>query len=126
MFLIATVAADMGAQPHQGAGYLDVTNPEINEKYKLFYDSDVVPSHVGYKIPEMFNAAIDGKLKALWLIGEDVVQTDPNTNKVIKALSNLEMLVVSELFMTETAKLATVLLPSSSFLEKVIRFQLYF
>lgn len=111
-------AADMGAQPHQGAGYLDVTNPEINEKYKLFYDSDVVPSHVGYKIPEMFNAAIDGKLKALWLIGEDVVQTDPNTNKVMKAMDSLDLLIVQELFMTETAKHATVILPGASFLEK--------
>ena len=111
-------AADMGAQPHQGAGYLDVTNPEVNAKYNAFYGVDNVPSHIGYKIPEMFNEALNGKLKAMWIIGEDVVQTDPNTQKVIKSLSNLEMLVVSELFMTETAKLATVLLPSSSFLEK--------
>ena len=110
-------AADMGAQPHQGAGYYDVTKPDFNKKYNEFYGVDV-PSHIGYKIPEMFDAAISGDLKSLWIIGEDVVQTDPNTQKVIKALSNLEMLVVSELFMTETAKLATVLLPASSFLEK--------
>ena len=110
-------AADMGAQPHQGAGYYDVTNPEVIQKYNQFYGADV-PSHIGLKIPEMFDAAISGDLKALWIIGEDVVQTDPNTQKVIKALSNLDMLVVSELFMTETAKLATVLLPASSFLEK--------
>ncbi len=111
-------AADMGAQPHQGAGYLDVTNPEINEKYKLFYGSDKVPSHVGYKIPEMFDAALDGDLKALWIIGEDVVQTDPNTNKVKKSMDSLELLIVQELFMTETAKHATVILPGASFLEK--------
>lgn len=110
-------AADMGAQPHQGAGYLDVTNPDVNQKYNTFYGTEV-PSHIGYKIPEMFDAAIARDLKALWIIGEDVVQTDPNTQKVIKALSELDMLVVSELFMTETAKLATVLLPASSFLEK--------
>jgi formate dehydrogenase major subunit len=110
-------AADMGAQPHQGAGYLDVTDPDVNIKYNQFYGADV-PSHIGLKIPEMFDAAISGDLKAMWIIGEDVVQTDPNTQKVIKALSNLDMLVVSELFMTETAKLATVLLPASSFLEK--------
>lgn len=111
-------AADMGAQPHQGAGYLDVTDPDIHEKYKLFYQSDVVPSHVGYKIPEMFDAAIDGKLKGLWIIGEDVVQTDPNTNKVIKAMESVDILIVQELFMTETAKRATVILPGASFLEK--------
>jgi formate dehydrogenase major subunit len=111
-------AADMGAQPHQGAGYLDVTNPDINSKYKTFYGSDVVPSEVGYKIPEMFDAAIEGTLKACWIIGEDVVQTDPNTMKVKKAMDNLELLIVQELFMTETAKHATVILPGASFLEK--------
>jgi formate dehydrogenase major subunit len=111
-------AADMGAQPHQGAGYLDVTNPEINQKYNTFYGVDIVPSHIGFKIPEMFDAAIKGDLKALWVIGEDVVQTDPNTNKVIKAMDSLELLIVQELFMTETAKHATVILPGASFLEK--------
>ncbi|MEQ9118708.1 formate dehydrogenase subunit alpha [Fulvivirga sp.] len=110
-------AADMGAQPHQGAGYLDVTNPEINARYNTFYNAKV-PSHIGYKIPEMFNAAINGDLKALWLIGEDVVQTDPNTQKVMKAMDSLELLVVQEIFMTETAKHATVILPGASFLEK--------
>lgn len=110
-------AADMGAQPHQGAGYLDVTNPEINARYNTFYNAKV-PSHIGYKIPEMFNAAIKGDLKALWLIGEDVVQTDPNTQKVMKAMDSLELLVVQEIFMTETAKHATVILPGASFLEK--------
>jgi formate dehydrogenase major subunit len=111
-------AADMGAQPHQGAGYMDVTDPEMQEKYQLFYGSDKVPAHIGYKIPEMFEAAIEGKLKAMWIIGEDVVQTDPNTNKVIKAMESVDMLIVQELFMTETAKYATVVLPGASFLEK--------
>ena len=111
-------AADMGAQPHQGAGYLDVTKSDVNAKYRTFYGSDIVPDHIGYKIPEMFDAAIEGKLKALWIIGEDVVQTDPNTNKVIKAMESLDMLIVQELFMTETAMRATVVLPGASFLEK--------
>lgn len=110
-------AADMGAQPHQGAGYLDVTNPDVNHRYNTFYKRDV-PSHIGYKIPEMFDAAINGDLKALWIIGEDVVQTDPNTNKVIKAMESVDLLVVQELFMTETAMRATVILPGASFLEK--------
>ncbi len=110
-------AADMGVQPHQGAGYLDVTNDEINKKYNTFYGVDV-PKHIGYKIPEMFEAAIAGKLKALWIIGEDVVQTDPNTQKVIRALQNTDLVVVQELFMTETAKYAHVILPGASFLEK--------
>lgn len=110
-------AADMGAQPHQGAGYFDVTNPGFNEMYNTYYGRPI-PSHIGYKIPEMFNAAIDGKLKAMWIIGEDVVQTDPNTNKVIAALESLDILIVQELFMTETAMRATVVLPGASFLEK--------
>lgn len=110
-------AADMGAQPHQGAGYLDVTDPNVNSLYNTFYGREV-PSHVGYKIPEMFNAAIDGDLKALWVIGEDVVQTDPNTNKVIKALQSMDLVIVQELFMTPTAEQATVVLPGASFLEK--------
>ncbi|MBX2982343.1 MAG: formate dehydrogenase subunit alpha [Flavobacteriales bacterium] len=110
-------AADMGAQPHQGAGYHDVTAPEINKLYEEHYGVPV-PSHIGYKIPEMFDAAIAGKLKALWLIGEDVVQTDPNTTKVMEAMDALELLVVQELFMTETARHADVILPGASFLEK--------
>ncbi len=110
-------SADMGVQPHQGAGYLDVTNSEINAKYNAFYGVEV-PSHIGYKIPEMFDAALQGKLKALWIIGEDVVQTDPNTQKVIKALESTDLVIVQELFMTETAKYADVILPGASFLEK--------
>ncbi len=109
--------ADMGVQPHQGAGYMDVTNPEVHAKYELYYGTQV-SSKAGLKIPEMFDAAISGDLHALWVIGEDVVQTDPNTNKVIKALDSLQLLVVQELFMTETARHATVVLPATSFLEK--------
>ena len=110
-------SADMGVQPHQGAGYLDVTNDEVNKKYNEFYGVEV-PKHIGYKIPEMFDAALKGKLKAIWIIGEDVVQTDPNTQKVIKAIEATELVIVQELFMTETAKYADVILPGVSFLEK--------
>lgn len=110
-------SADMGVQPHQGAGYLDITTPEINQRYNEFYGVDV-PSQIGYKIPEMFEAALEGKLKAIWIIGEDVVQTDPNTQKVIKALEATDLVIVQELFMTETAKYADVVLPGASFLEK--------
>jgi len=109
--------ADMGVQPHQGAGYLDVTDDDVNKKYNEFYGAEV-PKEEGLKIPEMFEAALDGELKAIWIIGEDVVQTDPNTQKVIKALENTEMVIVQELFMTETAKYADVILPGASFLEK--------
>ncbi|NNF33453.1 MAG: formate dehydrogenase subunit alpha [Saprospiraceae bacterium] len=110
-------SADMGVQPHQGAGYLDITKSEIKSKYEDFYGVSL-PSHVGYKIPEMFDAALEGKLKAIWIIGEDVVQTDPNTQKVIKALESTDLVIVQEIFMTETGKYADVILPASSFLEK--------
>ncbi len=110
-------AADMGVQPHQGAGYLDVTDPQVKAFYEQHYGVPL-PDHVGYKIPEMFDAALAGKLKAIWIIGEDVVQTDPNTAKVIKALEQMDLVIVQELFMTETAKLADVVLPGASFLEK--------
>lgn len=110
-------AADMGCQPYQGAGYLDVTIPENHKKYEDFYGAKL-PLHIGYKIPEMYEASLNNKLKAIWVIGEDMAQTDPNTNKVVAALKNLELFVVQELFMTETAKLATVILPGASFLEK--------
>jgi formate dehydrogenase major subunit len=110
-------AADMGCQPHQGAGYLDVTDPKNHHIYQDFYQAKL-PLHIGYKIPQMYDAAISGKLKALWLMGEDNVQTDPNTNHVKQALGSLDLLVVQELFMTETAKMAHVILPAASFLEK--------
>ena len=110
-------SADMGVQPHQGAGYHDVRDLEINKRYNAFYGAQV-PTEIGFKIPEMFDAAIKGDLKAIWIIGEDVVQTDPNTQKVIKALESTDLVIVQELFMTETAKYADVVLPGASFLEK--------
>ena len=110
-------SADMGVQPHQGAGYLDITKDSVIKEYNEFYGVDV-PTEIGYKIPEMFDAALEGKLKALWVIGEDIVQTDPNTKKVIKALESTDLVIVQELFMTETAKYADVILPGASFLEK--------
>jgi formate dehydrogenase major subunit len=110
-------AADMGVQPHQGAGYLPVDDPEVNRLYSEYYGKSV-PSGIGYKIPEMFKASEKGDLKAMWIIGEDLLQTDPNTCHVRNALQNLEFLVVQELFMTDTARIADVILPASSFLEK--------
>lgn len=110
-------AADMGCQPHQGAGYLDVTDPAIHQKYEEFYHAKL-PLHIGYKIPQMYEASLNDKLKAMWVIGEDMAQTDPNTHYVVSAIEKLELFVVQELFMTETANLATVVLPGASFLEK--------
>jgi len=110
-------AADMGCQPHQGAGYLSVADKKIQKYYTEKYGV-VHPTKAGLKIPQIFDAAINGNLKALWIIGEDVVQTDPNSAHVIKAMKALDLLVVQEIFMSETAKLATVILPGTTFLEK--------
>ena len=110
-------AADMGCQPHQGAGYFNVAE-EKNQKYYSEKYGVTHPIKPGLKIPEMFDAAIKKDLKAVWIIGEDIVQTDPDSSHVIKAMNSLELLVVQEIFMSETAKLATVVLPGTTFLEK--------
>ena len=119
-------AADMGCQPHQGAGYFPVESEESINYYQQHYqinENSMVnlkqwPTKIGYKIPEMFNAALAGDLKTLWILGEDVVQTDPNQQHVIASLKNLDLLIVQEIFLSETAKMADVVLPGSSFLEK--------
>jgi len=111
-------AADMGVQPHQGAGYLDINKPEIQQYYAEKYGVEKMPEREGYKIPVMLDAAIDGKLKALYIMGEDTIMTDPNTNHSIKAFENLELIVVQELFMTATTEMADVVLPASSYFEK--------
>jgi formate dehydrogenase major subunit len=110
-------AADMGAQPHLGAGYLDLRRPEVRGHYRQVYGAQV-PGQPGLTIPAMLEAACDGRLKGLWLMGEDLVQTDPNTAHVRRALQGLELLVVQELFLTPTAQLAHVVLPALSAFEK--------
>ncbi len=72
----------------------------------------------GYTIPQMFDAAVDGRLKAMYIFGEDVAQTDPDTKHVVPALESLDFLVCQDIFETETTKFADVVLPASSFLEK--------
>ena len=111
-------AADMGVQPHQGAGYLDVNDPEIQKYYAEKYGVEKMPEKEGLKIPEMFEEAIAGRFKALWIMGEDTLMTDPNTKHIEKAFANLDILIVQELFMSVTAEAADVVLPASSYLEK--------
>jgi len=109
-------AADMGCQPHQGAGYFPVADKKIQDFYTEKYGA-VHPTKAGLKIPEIFDAAINKEVKGLWIIGEDIVQTDPNSAHVIKAMESLDLLVVQEIFMSETAKWADVVLPGTTFLE---------
>ncbi len=110
-------AADMGCQPHQGAGYFEVADKKVQDFYTEKYGV-VHPTKAGLKIPEIFDSAINKEVKAVWIIGEDIVQTDPNSQHVIDAMNSLELLVVQEIFMSETAKLATVVLPGTTFLER--------
>ena len=110
-------AADMGCQPHHGPGYLWMDQQEVQDYYQDKFNLPT-PSTAGKKIPEMFDGAIEGSVKALWIFAEDVVQTDPNTHHVVKAMQSLDLLVVQEIFMSETAKMADVVLPGATFLEK--------
>jgi formate dehydrogenase alpha subunit len=109
-------ACDMGALPNVYPGYQAVTNDEIREKFEKAWGVSLSPK-VGLKIPEMFDAAHEGKVKAMYILGENPVLTDPNANHVRAALEKLEFLVVQELFLTETAEYADVILPAASFAE---------
>ncbi|MCC6650867.1 MAG: formate dehydrogenase subunit alpha [Candidatus Eisenbacteria bacterium] len=110
-------AADMGCQPDSTTGYGAVDDPAVRERFERVWGRPL-PSNVGRRLPQMLADARSGVLKCLYVFGEDVVQTDPDTHRTRAALENLEMLVVQELFLSETAKLAHVVLPAASFLEK--------
>ena len=110
-------SCDMGSFPHELAGYRPVSDDGVRGAFENQWgvDLDAVP---GFRIPNMFAAAIDGRFKGLYVQGEDLAQSDPNTQHVEAALSSLECLVVQDLFLNETAKFAHVFLPGTSFLEK--------
>ncbi|AAU37339.1 MULTISPECIES: formate dehydrogenase subunit alpha [Basfia] len=110
-------ACDMGASPNQYPGYQSVKDPEIRAKFEKAWGVKL-PAHIGLHATDVFPAAIKGKIKGLYICGEDPVVTDPDTNHVINALKSLDFLVVQELFMTETALLADVVLPGRSYAEK--------
>lgn len=110
-------AADMGCSPDLLTGYADVCDPEVRARFEAEWGRPVPPVP-GRTLPKMYEAIRAGSLTALFILGEDVVQTDPNSNQVVADLKALEFLVVQELFLTETAELADVVLPGASFLEK--------
>ncbi len=110
-------ACDMGASPNQFTGYQNIAAPGIVEKFEEAWG--VKLNHeIGTKATDCFPKMISGDIKGLLIFGEDPVRTDPNTHHVIKALESLDFFVVDELFMTETAKLADVILPGRSYAEK--------
>lgn len=110
-------ACDMGAMPTDFTGYQKVNNPAALEKFEKAWGVKL-KGEPGTKATECFPKMISGDIKGLFIFGEDPIRTDPDTNHVIKALENLEFLVVDDLFMTETAKYADVILPGISYAEK--------
>ncbi len=110
-------ACDMGALPTDFTGYQKVENPDVLRKFEQAWGVSLNPK-VGTKATECFPKMIEGEIRGLFICGEDPVRTDPDTHHVIKALSSLEFLVVDDLFMTETAKYADVVLPGRSYAEK--------
>ncbi len=110
-------ACDMGALPTDFPGYQKVANPDVLAKFEKAWGTKLNPN-VGTKATECFPKMISGDIKGLFIFGEDPMRTDPDTNHVIKALTSLDFLVVDELFMTETAKYADVILPGRSYAEK--------
>lgn len=110
-------ASDVGCLPTYFAGYQSLDDLALASLHQSVTGRPL-PTKRGMKTPDMWDAAIAGRLKGLWIIGYDVAQTDPNLKKVHQALRNLKFLVVQDLFMSETAKFATVILPGASFLER--------
>ena len=110
-------ASDMGCLPTYFAGYQSLDDPKLALLHQTITGRPL-PTKRGMKTPDMWDAAIAGRLKGLWIIGYDVAQTDPNLKKVHEALKQVEFLVVQDLFFTETAKFAHLVLPGASFLEK--------
>ncbi|WP_029921682.1 formate dehydrogenase subunit alpha [Nevskia soli] len=110
-------ACDMGSFPHELPGYRHVSDGEARGQFEQAWN---VPLNAepGLRIPNMFEAALDGEFKGLYLEGEDIAQSDPDTQHVTAALSAMECIVVQDLFLNETAKFAHVFLPGSSFMEK--------
>jgi len=110
-------SCDMGSFPHEFPGYRHVSDGAVRASFEAEWGV-ALRSEQGLRIPNMFEAALDGTFRAMYIQGEDIAQSDPNTQHVVDALTSLECLVVQDIFMCETAKFAHVLLPGSSFLEK--------
>ncbi len=107
-------ACDMGALPGSFPGYQAVDNPAIREKFEAAWGCRLNPQP-GMVLTEMYRAAHRKELKAVYLVGEDPVLSEPDMNHTIQSLKSLEFLVVQDIFLTETAKLAHVVLPAASF-----------
>ena len=110
-------SCDMGSFPHELPGYRPVQDDEVRGKFENHWGVSLDPEP-GFRIPNMFDEACAGNYKGMYIQGEDLAQSDPNTHHVEAALSAMECIVVQDLFLNETAKFAHVFLPGTSFLEK--------
>lgn len=110
-------SCDMGSFPHELPGYRHISDTTVRSQFEDAWGVTLSPEP-GLRIPNMFEAALDGSFRGLYCQGEDIVQSDPNTQHVEAALSAMDCIVVQDIFLNETAKFAHVFLPGSSFLEK--------
>ena len=110
-------ACDMGSFPHELPGYRHVSNNEARAVFEKEWGVKL-DHEPGLRIPNMFDAAGDGSFRGIFIQGEDIAQSDPNTNHVEHALKSMDIVVVQDLFLNETAAFAHVFLPGTSFLEK--------
>jgi formate dehydrogenase major subunit len=110
-------SCDMGSFPHELPGYRHVSDDAVRSVFETLWGRTLL-AEPGLRIPNMFDAAVEGSFRALFVHGEDIAQSDPNTKHVTAALSALELVVVQDLFLNETSKFAHVFLPGTSFLEK--------
>jgi formate dehydrogenase major subunit len=110
-------ACDMGSFPHEFSGYRHVSNAAARRTFESRWGVALDPEP-GLRIPNMLDAALDGSFKGLYVQGEDILQSDPNTHHVAAGLAAMECVVVQDLFLNETASYAHVFLPGCTFLEK--------
>jgi formate dehydrogenase alpha subunit len=111
-------ACDMGALPNVYTGYQKTADPSIREQMAKAWGVNDLPENSGLTATEMMDRAHKGEMKALYIIGENPLVSDPDLNHAEASLDRLEFLVVQDIFMTETARVADVVLPSASFAEK--------
>ena len=111
-------ACDMGGLPNVFSGYQPVTDANARAKMEAAWGVENLPDWVGLTMTGMVPAIPEGKIKALYIVGENPVISDPDSDHLVKALKQLDFLVVQDIFLTETAKLADVVLPAATFAEK--------
>ena len=110
-------ACDMGSFPHELAGYRHVSDDTVRHQFEAVWGAEL-RAEPGLRIPNMLDAATVGAFRAIYIQGEDIAQSDPNTQHVRAALEAMDLVIVQDLFLNETSKFAHVFLPGTSFLEK--------